>query len=106
MMVDYNQFVEVVADSFFDGNGEIAGLVIYAAVVLLMFSILTRLSMYAALIGILPVTIAFSLLGTLSTDFTVLVIIVTILGLGVYSGRFSTSWDPLAGRDRWGRRKE
>ena len=103
MMIDLMGFTGVVADSFFDGNISTAGLAIYAVLVMVIFAVLSRYSLAAALIAVLPVTIIYSLLGTLSGDLMILILIVDILGLGVYA-RIGFSWDPLTGRDQWGRR--
>lgn len=103
MMMDLNGFTQIVADGFFNGSISTAGLAIYAVLVMLIFSAISRYSVMAALVAILPVTIIYSLLGTLSGDLMILILIVDILGLGVYA-KVGFAWDPLAGRDQWGRK--
>lgn len=103
MMMDLNGFTQIVADGFFNGSTSTAGLAIYAVLVMLIYSVISRYSVMAALVAILPVTIIYSLLGTLSGDLMILILIVDILGLGVYA-KVGFAWDPLAGRDQWGRK--
>lgn len=103
MMIDLEGFTQVVADGFFSGNTSTAGLAIYAVLIMLIIAIVSKYSVMAALIAVLPVTIIYSLLGTLSGDLMILILIVDILGLGVYA-KVGFSWDPLTGRDQWGRR--
>ena len=66
-------------DSFFGGDSVIAGIVIYTMVLLVLIVFSKKLS--TALIVALPVTYVFSLLGVLSQDLMILLIIVTVLGL-------------------------
>ena len=103
MMMDLNGFTQVVAVGFCDGNLTTAGLIIYAAIIMVIIAVISRYSIVAALIAVLPVTIVYSMLGTLSGNVMILILIVDILGLGVYA-KVGVSWDPLAGRDQWGRK--
>lgn len=78
-MISLNDLQDIMAQSFFDGNLAIAGIIIFAAVLCLVFA-LTRNTTYALIIS-LPVTLIFSMLGILTTDLMILLIIVTVLGL-------------------------
>ena len=104
-MISVADFQRIVADSFLGGDVYVAGILIYAVVLAVVIAVVSRYSMMAALITVLPVTLVASLLGILSTDLMVLVIIVSILGMAMYS-KVGMSWDPLRGRDQWGRRRE
>lgn len=72
---------ELVGTSFFDGDLQIAGLCMYAIVLMVLFA-LTRKTVHTLLIAI-PATLVFAALGVLSTDLMVLLIVVTVLGLGI-----------------------
>lgn len=83
-MLDLNDFLDILATSFLDGNVAIAGILIYIAALIVIFA-LSRNVMNTLLIS-LPVTLVFSMLGILSTDVMLLMIIVTVLGLA-YTAR-------------------
>ena len=57
MMMDLNGFTQVVAVGFCDGNLTTAGLIIYAAIIMVIIAVISRYSIMAALIAVLPVTI-------------------------------------------------
>ncbi len=78
-MLQLSEFQRILADSFLDGNVTIAGLVMYIAVLGLVFGLFRNLK--TVLIISMPITLAFSLLGIIDTNTLVLLIIVTILGL-------------------------
>lgn len=67
------------AAAFLDGNLGIAGIVIYAVVLMVLFG-LTRKTTQTLVIS-LPVTLIFSYLGILTNDVMILMILVTVLGL-------------------------
>lgn len=104
MMISASQFIQLVADNFTGGDTYVAGVLIFAVVMALIIAIVSGYSMTAALISILPVALIFGLMGILTTDLMILILIVAILGLALYS-KVTISWDPLEGRDRWGRRR-
>ncbi len=83
-MLDLNDFLDILAISFLDGDVAIAGILIYIAALIVIFA-LSRNVMNTLLIS-LPVTLVFSMLGILSTDVMLLMIIVTVLGLA-YTAR-------------------
>lgn len=80
-MMNFSDFQEIFATSFLDGDMAIAGILMYAAVMIIIFAA-TRNTMHSLLIS-LPITLVFSMLGVLSTDLMILLIIVTVLGLAV-----------------------
>lgn len=63
---------------------QIAGIVMFAAVLLLL-SVLLR-DKFTVLVVSLPVTLIFTILGILPGDMTILLILVAVLGLA-YAGR-------------------
>lgn len=76
---------EILGIELFDGNVQIAGICIYIAVLALMFTFIKNKA--NALILAMPITLAFSLLGLLATDVTVLLIIVEALALAFNAKR-------------------
>lgn len=78
-MLQLSEFQTILANSFFDGNTTIAGIVMYIAVLALVFGLFRSLK--TVLIISMPITLAFSMLGIIDTNTLVLLIIVTILGL-------------------------
>lgn len=78
-MITFSDFQEIFATSFLDGDMAIAGILIYAAVMIIIFAV-TRNTTHSLLIS-LPITLVFSMLNILSTDLMILLIIVTVLGL-------------------------
>ena len=78
-MLQLAEFQTILADSFFDGNTTIAGIIMYIAVLGIVFGLFRSLK--TVLIISMPITLAFSMLGIIDTNTLVLLIIVTILGL-------------------------
>lgn len=70
---------DLVADSFFNGDLNLAGMVMYTLVLIVLFA-LTRKTQQTLIISI-PVTLIFSAIGVIPTDLMVLLIIVTVLAL-------------------------
>lgn len=79
--MNFSDFQEIFATAFLDGDMAVAGILIYAAVMIVIFAA-TRNTTHSLLIS-LPITLVFSMLGILSTDLMILLIIVTVLGLAV-----------------------
>lgn len=76
----------MISTSFFDGDANLAGMVMYAIVLLLVFALTRKLQQ--ALIVAIPATLIFSALGVLSTDLTILLIIVTVLCLATTASKW------------------
>lgn len=87
-MITINELVEIVANEFFSGSFEIAGLAMFSVVMGLLFA-LTR-DVFQTLILSLPVTFIFSSFGFLPNDLVILLIIVAVLGLAMSAKRL---WD-------------
>lgn len=78
-MISIDQFQSLLGDSFFGGDDVIAGIVIYSVVLLIILVMTKKASV--GLIVALPATYIFSLLGVLSQELMVLLIVITVLGL-------------------------
>ena len=83
-MLSFNNIQDLIAGTFLDGNLELAGIVMYLAAVVLIFG-LTRGNTFMALVVGMGATLFFTILGILSAEITVLLIIVSALGLAYAS---------------------
>lgn len=79
--MDIGDIIQIMANSFFGGDTSIAGIVIYVAVIGIVFSIFRKITV--ALVVALPVTIIFNTMGILSQDVMIMLIIVTVLALAM-----------------------
>lgn len=82
-MLSVNEILDLIANTFFDGNVNLAGIVMYIAVLVLVITV-SRNVFYALLIG-MAATLLFTTMGILSTEIAVLLIIVSVLGLAYTS---------------------
>ena len=79
--LNINNVIQALADSIFGGNTAVAGIVIYAAILLAIF-LLIREPLPVVLISI-PVTLILRLMRVLDNDLTILLIIISVLGLAM-----------------------
>lgn len=82
-MITIQAIQDLIADTFFGGNLTIAGIVMYSAVLLLVFLLLK--DKHTALIISIPLTFVFSILGIVDTNLMLLLLIVAIFGLALQS---------------------
>lgn len=82
-MITIQQLQDIIADNFFGGNLTIAGILMYSAVLLLIFVLLK--DKHTALIISIPLTFVFSILGVVDTNLMLLLLIVAIFGLALQS---------------------
>lgn len=80
-MLQLADFQTLLADLLFGGDTTIAGLVMFAAMIGLIFILIRNI--VASLLITLPLTMVASNLGIISGDMMVLLIIITVLGLGL-----------------------
>lgn len=83
-MIDFSELVGIVADSFFGGNVELAGLVLFSFSLAIMFSF--SRNGFATLVIAMPIAFVFSTMGFIGEDLLIMLIIVIVVGLA-YSGR-------------------
>lgn len=83
-MLSFKDIQDLVASNFFEGNGDLAGIVMFMAVIGLILAI-TRGNAFMALIIGMIATLFFSAVGIISTEVTVLLIIVSVLGMAYTS---------------------
>lgn len=83
MTLNLNDINSILADTFFNGDTTVMGIIIYTVVLAILFGM--KRNVFQSLLLSLPMTLVFSFLGILSTDMTILLIIVTVLGLAITS---------------------
>lgn len=82
-MIQFNEISEIVAESFFNGNVEIAGIIVFSAVMGFIFMIFGRKSLTVPFVMMLPTTLIFTELEIIPESLTVLLIIVSVLALAM-----------------------
>lgn len=80
-MISITAFQSIIAEFFFDNNMEVAGLIMYIAALGLFFLISKNIT--AVLVMALPMTLIFASLGILTGDLLIVMIIITVIGLGL-----------------------
>ena len=80
-MMSPQDFIDMLAQAFFQGNTQIAGIVVFTAVLALIYLLFAQRNITIGLILTLPVTLVFSMLGILPEILTILIVIVTLLAL-------------------------
>lgn len=83
-MITIEQFQDILGDSLFGGDVGIAGIVIFAATLAVVFVLLQK-NTFASLLVAIPITFVYSALGVLSTDMMVIMIVICVLGMATVS---------------------
>ena len=81
-MISASEFQEVLANTLFNGDMMIAGIIMYVGVLAVIFAIFYK-SYHVALIISIPLTLVFRLLEVLSQEATVLMIVIAVLVLAM-----------------------
>ena len=79
-MITIDQFQSILGDSLFGGDATVAGLVIFAVTLAVVFMVLKR-NVFGSLLIAVPIAFVYSLMGILSTDLMVIMIVICVLGL-------------------------
>lgn len=90
-MITLSMVQEILAETFFDNNMQIAGLMLYAVFLILAFAITRNLT--AVMVISIPITLVFASLGVLNGDLLIVMIIVIVVGLAMVAGK------TISGRD-------
>jgi hypothetical protein len=80
-MITLQELQEIVAEGFFNGDGGIAGMVLYSVALCLIFMFTYKRSWLLPFALILPVTLIFTSLEVLPESFTVLMVLVSLIGM-------------------------
>lgn len=81
-MMSIEQFQTILSDTLFSGNLEIGGMIIYAVVLGLVFTF-TKRNLHTGIILSIPLTLIFSMLGVLSGELMLLLIVIAVLALAM-----------------------
>lgn len=79
-MITIDQFQDLLGTSLFGGDAVVAGIVIFAVTLAIIF-VLMKNNLFGSLLIAIPVAFVYSLLGILSADMMVIMIVVCVLGL-------------------------
>ena len=77
------QLQSLLGDSLFGGNTELAGLLMYGALLAAIFALAGRKNLIVSLLLAIVATLAFSMLGIISSNLTMLLIVIAVLGLAI-----------------------
>lgn len=77
------QLQSLLGDSLFGGNTEIAGLLMYGALLAAIFALAGRKNLIVSLLLAIVATLAFAMLGIISSNLTMLLIVIAVLGLAI-----------------------
>lgn len=83
-MIQFNDFIQIVADSFFDGSLYVGGVVVLVTLLALITAFTKKLTTTMVL-GV-PIIMIFAYLRVLPDEITLVMLIVIVLGLA-YSAR-------------------
>ena len=84
-MIGIDDLQQIIAETFLDGNLDLAGIALYILAMLVTFALTEQNSGFKSLIVGMAVTMFFSIMGVLSSELTILLIIVSVLGLAYTS---------------------
>lgn len=85
-MITIDQFVGIVGQSLFGGDIGAAGVVIFAVTLAAIFMVMKK-NVFASLLLAIPTAFVYTMLGVLSSDMMVILIVICVLGLATTSKR-------------------
>ena len=83
-MIQFNDIIDMIASTFFDGNVMVAGLVMLCCVLAVVMAI--SKSAFTTLVIAIPAALIFSYLDLIPDQITIVLILVCVLGLA-YTAR-------------------
>lgn len=90
-MITFSTIQEVLSETFFDNNMQIAGIMMYIIFLVIAFCVTKNL--VAVMVISIPMTLIFASMNILAGDLLIVMIIVIVVGLAIAAGR------SIAGRD-------
>lgn len=87
-MIQFSDIFQIVGDSFFGGNVLLGGLIILTIVLALVYT-LTK-SAFAMLLISMPVTLVFSYMRVIPDEITIILLLVSVVGLAMSSKKVFT----------------
>lgn len=82
-MITLEQMTDIIGESFFSGDSAIAGMVVFTVAMLVIFALFGRKSLIVPFALMLPITLIFTSLSVIPESLTILLIIVSVMGLAV-----------------------
>lgn len=83
-MIGIKEFQDIIANEFLDGSTELAGISMFIMAMIVVFALAGKNPFMALIVG-MGITMFFSIMGVLSSELTMLMIIVSVLGLAYTS---------------------
>lgn len=90
-MITFITVQEILAETFFNNNMQIAGMMMYVAFLAIAFAIVKNLT--AVMVIAIPITLIFASMNILAGDLLIVMIIVIVIGLALTAGRVITGRD-------------
>lgn len=90
-MITFSTIQEVLSETFFDNNMQIAGIMMY--IIFLVIAFWVTKNLVAVMVISIPMTLIFASMNILSGDLLIVMIVVIVVGLAIAAGR------TIAGRD-------
>lgn len=90
-MITFSTIQEILAETFFDNDLQIAGIMMY--IIFLTIAFYVTKNLVAVMVVSIPLTLVFASMNILSGDLLIVMIIVIVIGLAITAGR------TIAGRD-------
>lgn len=90
-MITFSTIQEVLSETFFDNNMQIAGIMMY--IIFLVIAFWVTKNLVAVMVISIPMTLIFASMNILSGDLLIVMIVVIVVGLAIAAGR------SIAGRD-------
>ena len=90
-MITFSTIQEVLSETFFDNNMQIAGIMMYIIFLVIAFCVTKNL--VAVMVISIPMTLIFASMNILTGDLLIVMIVVIVVGLAIAAGR------SIAGRD-------
>lgn len=90
-MITFSTIQEILAETFFDNDLQIAGIMMY--IIFLTIAFYVTKNLVAVMVISIPLTLVFASMNVLSGDLLIVMIIVIVIGLAITAGR------TIAGRD-------
>lgn len=81
MAFDISSISGALGDAMFNGDASIAGICIFAAVIIIIFCAFAKKNIMVPFFAMLPVTVIFSLLGIIPSSLAVILTLITVLVL-------------------------
>lgn len=90
-MITFSTIQEVLSETFFDNNMQIAGIMMYIIFLVIAFCVTKNL--VAVMVVSIPMTLIFASMNILTGDLLIVMIVIIVIGVAIAAGR------TIAGRD-------